>query len=191
MRFLTLFPAALLLAALAACSSDSPAPPPGSPAGDAGAETAGDAARTDGGPDGATCPIDPPSGNCSDPSIECHYVDAQGCPQAYECFDDHIGAPAWSIRIPDPGGTCSMPGQSCKYSETVGDNLPSYGALKCGASGKWEQESVCPPAIPTPGESCGYPFLSCSYMACGGTRLAYCNGPADGWQLEPCPDAGP
>jgi hypothetical protein len=184
MRALTL----ALLAALAGCSSDSPGPAPTS---DSGTDTGSDAARADGAAEGGACPIEPPSGSCSAPSTLCGYVDAQGCPQAYECFDDHIGTPAWSARIPEAGGACSTPDQSCHYSETIGDNLPSYGALKCGASGKWETESLCPPTVPTPGESCGYPFLSCSYVACGGTRLAYCNGPADGWQIEPCPDAGP
>ncbi len=137
------------------------------------------------------CPAAAPSGTCTDTSLTCRYIDAQGCPETFSCFEYLGNDASWTTRISEPGGSCSNPGQVCTYEETIGDNLPSYGALECGTSGKWEPHSLCPASMPMSGESCGFAFLSCSYQACGGTRLAYCNGPKDGWAVEACPDAGP
>jgi hypothetical protein len=196
---------ALVFAVAAGCfflaCSDGAAPgnaPPGAGAGgkssgggDGG--TGGMGGHAGGGTGGGapgTCPATAPSGACSDPSLTCHYVDAEGCPQVFDCFD-YLGSKSWTPRIPQPIGPCSNPGQVCIYEEAIGDNHPVYGALKCGTSGMWGQGSVCPASIPNAGESCAYPFLNCSYMACGRVLLAYCNGPTSGWAVESCPDAGP
>jgi hypothetical protein len=164
----------------------------GGSTGSGGSTGGGGSTGTAGAGGSSSCPATQPSGACTDSTLECRYVDAKGCPQLSECFE-YLGSASWTSLIPDPGGACAMPEQLCTYEEAIGDNLPTYGALKCGASGKWEQSSVCPATIPKAGDSCNYTALSCSYQGCGGTKsvLAYCNGPKDGWQIEPCPDAGP
>src|SRR5688572_29584538 len=86
------------VAGIGACGSDveDPAGAGGNGAGGGG-----------GGGAPASCPEQIPSGDCETEDLSCDYVDSEGCPRSFYCWE-YLGPPAmWDESAPDPGGSCT------------------------------------------------------------------------------------